>query len=248
MRTCSRSVLVGADDGLVDRRGVRRELRRDLGGLPRRGRTSPTTGPTSRPATTTTSTPGSSTFENPYDDLAGDDGSRNWDSTRRLRELEADGVVAEVIFPNTVPPFFPKSSLVAASRRAPGAGDLERRWAGLRAHNRWLADFCADAPGRRAGICQIMLHDVEGAVAEIRWAAEHGLTGGVLLPGAPPGSGAAAAVRARTTSRSGRCARRSACRSTTTAAARRPTTATTPRPRRCSCSRSRGGPTARSGT
>lgn len=59
---------------------------------------------------------------------------------------------------------------------------------GLRAHNRWLADFCGDAPGRRAGICQIMLHDVEGSVSEIRWAAEAGLTGGVLLPGAPPGS------------------------------------------------------------
>ena len=128
------------------------------------------------------------TFDNPYDDLEGDDGARNWDSSRRLREMEADGVVAEVLFPNTIPPFFPKSSLVG---QPPGAeaGDLERRWAGLRAHNRWLADFCADAPGRRAGIAQIMLHDVDGAVDEIRWAADHGLTGGVLLPGAPPGSG-----------------------------------------------------------
>ena len=90
-----------------------------------------------------------------------------------------------MFFPNQLPPFFPKTSLV---HQPPGAsdGDLERRWAGLRAHNRWLADFCADAPGRRAGICQIMLHDVEGSVAEIRWAAEAGLTGGVLLPGAPP--------------------------------------------------------------
>ncbi len=127
-------------------------------------------------------------FRNPFDDLADDRASRNWDSARRLREMEADGVVAEVIFPNTVPPFFPKVSLV---HQPPGAGqgDLERRWAGLRAHNRWLADFCAEAPGRRAGICQIMLHDVEGSVAEICWAAEHGLRGGVLLPGAPPGSG-----------------------------------------------------------
>ena len=33
-----------------------------------------------------------------------------------------------------------------------GDGDLERRWAGLRAHNRWLADFCADAPGRRLAV------------------------------------------------------------------------------------------------
>ncbi len=127
-------------------------------------------------------------FENPYDDIEGDTASRNWDSNRRLRELEADGIVAEVLFPNTIPPFFPKVSLVHQPPGA-GAGDLERRWAGLRAHNRWLADFCSDAPGRRAGICQIMLHDVDGSVAEIRWAADHGLTGGVLLPGAPPGSG-----------------------------------------------------------
>ncbi|MGZ4677357.1 MAG: amidohydrolase family protein [Acidimicrobiia bacterium] len=128
------------------------------------------------------------TFENPYDDLEGSDAARNWDSDRRLAEMEADGVVGEVLFPNTIPPFFPKTSLV---HQPPGAGDgdLERRWAGLRAHNRWLADFCAATPGRRAGIAQIMLHDVEGSVAEIHWAADHGLAGGILLPGAPPGSG-----------------------------------------------------------
>jgi len=128
------------------------------------------------------------TFDNPYKDLTGDDAERNWDSDRRLAETEADGVVAEVIFPNTIPPFFPGVSLVNQPPAA-NAGDLGRRWAGLQAHNRWLADFCAAAPGRRAGIAQIMLHDVDAAVAEIRWAKEHRLTGGVLLPGAPPGSG-----------------------------------------------------------
>jgi predicted TIM-barrel fold metal-dependent hydrolase len=124
----------------------------------------------------------------PYEDLLGPDGSRNWDSDRRLADLESDGIVAEVIFPNTVPPFYPKSSL-QAQPPAPNAGDLELRWAGLRAHNRWLANFCAAAPGRRAGIAQILLQDVDAAVTEIRWAAGAGLTGGVLLPGAPPGTG-----------------------------------------------------------
>jgi predicted TIM-barrel fold metal-dependent hydrolase len=127
-------------------------------------------------------------YEIPYEDMTGPDGDRNWDSKRRLTELEADGIVAEVIFPNTVPPFFPKASL-GDQPPAATAGDLEARWAGLQAHNRWMADFCSDAPGRRAGIAQIMLHDIPAAVAEIRWAKEHGLTGGVLLPGAPPGSG-----------------------------------------------------------
>jgi len=128
------------------------------------------------------------TYEIPYEDLKGPEADRNWDSDKRLGELEADGVVAEVIFPNTVPPFFPKASLTEQPPAA-NAGDLAARWAGLQAHNRWLADFCALAPGRRAGICQVMLHDIDVAVAEIRWAKEAGLTGGVLLPGAPPGSG-----------------------------------------------------------
>jgi predicted TIM-barrel fold metal-dependent hydrolase len=127
-------------------------------------------------------------YEIPYEDMKGPDGERNWDSDRRLTDLEADGIVAEVIFPNTVPPFFPKASL-ADQPPAANAGDLEARWAGLQAHNRWLAEFCAEAPNRRAGIAQIMLHNLDAAVDEIRWAKENGLTGGILLPGAPPGSG-----------------------------------------------------------
>ena len=123
----------------------------------------------------------------PFEEMKGEDAARNWDHGRRLAELEADGIVAEVIFPNTIPPFYPTPSLLAQPP-PPDAGDLEKRWAGLRAHNRWLADFCSRAPGRRAGVAQIMLHDVDAAVSEIRWAKDAGLTGGVLLPGAPPGS------------------------------------------------------------
>ncbi|MCP9951298.1 amidohydrolase [Actinomadura madurae] len=44
--------------------------------------------------------------------------------------------------------------------------------------------------GRRAGVFQILLHDVDAAIAEVRWAHGAGLTGGVLLPGTPPGAGA----------------------------------------------------------
>ena len=88
-------------------------------------------------------------YEMPYEDLLGDLGARNWDSDRRRRDLEADGQVAEVIFPNTVPPFFPKVSL-SAQPPAITPADMEQRWAGLQAHNRWLADFCNDLPGRRA--------------------------------------------------------------------------------------------------
>ena len=131
-----------------------------------------------------------STYVCPFPDLEGPNASRNWDSDRRLREMESDGIVAEVLFPNTVPPFYPKSSLTA---RPPAVDEHEHalRWAGLRAHNRWLADFCGATPGRRAGIAQILLTDVDAAVEEIRWARDAGLSGGVLLPGAPPGTGLA---------------------------------------------------------
>ncbi len=124
----------------------------------------------------------------PYDDMAGPDGNQNWDSDRRQRELEEDGIVAEVIFPNTVPPFFPKVSL-GVQPPAVDSGDLEKRWLGLQAHNRWLADFCKMTPGRRAGVAQVMLHDIPAAVEEVRWARENGLHGGVVLPGTPPGTG-----------------------------------------------------------
>lgn len=127
-------------------------------------------------------------YENPYEDLEGDLGGRNWDSARRMADLEADGQAAEIIYPNTIPPFYPKTSLTAQPPAVTKA-DSDRRWAGLQAHNRWLVDFCNDYPGRRAGVVQINLHDVENSVKEIHWAHEQGLTGGVLLPGTPPGSG-----------------------------------------------------------
>ncbi|WP_328920872.1 amidohydrolase [Streptomyces sp. NBC_00208] len=125
-------------------------------------------------------------YVNPYADLLADTADRNWNSARRLAELAADGIVAEVVFPNTIPPFFPSASLMAP---APLPEEYEQRWAGLRAHNRWLADFCADAPGRRAGVAQILLNDPAEAVREVRRTKEAGLTGGILLPGTPPGSG-----------------------------------------------------------
>lgn len=111
---------------------------------------------------------------------------RNWDSDLRLAETVEDGVVAEVLYPNTYPPFIDMGPLSLHPPSTPR--DYERAWAGLRAHNRWLVDFCAAAPGRRAGIALILLNDPEEAVKEIRWARDAGLTGGVLLPGIPPGA------------------------------------------------------------
>ena len=66
-------------------------------------------------------------YSNPFKDLTGGTRNRNWDDDRRLAELEADGVVAEVLFPNTIPPFFPTGAVVA---RPPVPEDYELRLAG----------------------------------------------------------------------------------------------------------------------
>lgn len=108
----------------------------------------------------------------------------NWESGERLAATERQGIAAEVLFPNTAPPFFPSGAVSAAAPGSPPASRraYELRQAGIRAHNRWLADFCADAPGRRAGVAQVFLSDIDDTVTEIRSCAALGLSA-VLLPG-----------------------------------------------------------------
>jgi predicted TIM-barrel fold metal-dependent hydrolase len=98
-----------------------------------------------------------------------------WDPVVRLRELEADGIVGEVIFPQMAP--F-------------GAGLLQYRTPvdplqnleGNRAYNRWLADLCNTNPGRHAGVALITVEDIDVAVQDVTHAKEMGLWGGVLIP------------------------------------------------------------------
>src|SRR5581483_3223727 len=113
--------------------------------------------------------------------VASQDSTLSWDGPKRQQAIESQGIVGEVLFPNTAPPFFPGGVLTVGVPRT--RAEYERRWAGLRAHNRWLVDFCDEVPGRRAGVGQVFLNDVDDAVAEVKWMREAGLTGGVLLPG-----------------------------------------------------------------
>ena len=122
-------------------------------------------------------------YKNPYKDLGDNRRLRNWDNEMRNSQQEADGIVGEVIFPNTVPPFFPSFVLFAGP---PEPEHYEHRLAGIRAHNRWLVDWCDEFPERRAGIGQIFLNDIDDAIDDVRWIKEHGLRGGVLLPNIPP--------------------------------------------------------------
>ena len=90
--------------------------------------------------------------------------------------------MAEVLFPNTVPPFFAEGNLVALP---PTEADYDRALG--RACRPTTAGWPTSAPrrpGRRAGIVQVFVNRIDDALAEVRWAARATSTvfGGILLP------------------------------------------------------------------
>lgn len=106
-----------------------------------------------------------------------------FDSAARTRRVEGDGIAAEVLYPDST---LMNHAPFSDTRRPTGGRDFnfELRIAGVRAYNRWLADFCNAEPGRRAGV--IMLpppEDIDSCVAEIHAANDEGLFGGVEVPG-----------------------------------------------------------------
>ena len=121
-------------------------------------------------------------------DETGDGGERvAYDSDARTAALDADGVVAEVLFPDADASGLGWSEVVGApfgsGLGSSGSTDPALAFAGARAHNRWLADFCRESPDRRAGIAIVpIVHDIDAGLAEIRRAKESGLHGGILIP------------------------------------------------------------------
>lgn len=104
----------------------------------------------------------------------GDGRDGEWDSDIRTREMEADGITCEVLFPNGAVPFGAFGETAAHHLRS----------AGNRAYDRWLADFADLLPGRRAALAMLAVHDLDACVAEIQWAAARGMRG-VVIPTVP---------------------------------------------------------------
>ncbi|MEH6570101.1 MAG: amidohydrolase family protein [Halioglobus sp.] len=104
-----------------------------------------------------------------------------WDYQERVKMLAGDGIAAEVIFPDGItemntPPFGAGLGL------SPRDQVPELQWAGAMAHNRWLAEFCANDPARHIGVASIpLLWDVQQAVEGVRWCVENGLNC-VMIP------------------------------------------------------------------
>jgi predicted TIM-barrel fold metal-dependent hydrolase len=104
-----------------------------------------------------------------------------WDYQQRLNMLAGDGIAAEIIFPDGItekntPPFGAGLGL------SPKNMVPELQWAGAMAHNRWLAEWCANDPARHIGVASIpLLWDVQQGVDAVKWCVENGLTS-VMIP------------------------------------------------------------------
>lgn len=100
-----------------------------------------------------------------------------WNLDRRLLEMDRQGVTAEVLLPGhqeSVLPFFEHTS-----RPFPP----QHRAAGARAYHRHLAEAMAESGGRLVGVADPgPCHDMEAAVRELRWVADHGFVA-VTAPG-----------------------------------------------------------------
>jgi len=100
------------------------------------------------------------------------------DMHARLRDLDADGVAAEVIFhdsQNGEPIPFQSDSLLARGTGEDQDFDLLK--AGRHIYNEWLAEVCSIEPERHVGLMQLPMWDIEAAIAELEWGRSAGLKG-----------------------------------------------------------------------
>ena len=131
-------------------------------------------------------TPERLNFVDPRERIASGGYSAGWDTERRLAELDAEGIAAEILFPGTtqsMTPFFYQFNKAYSE---------DVRFAGVKAYHRWLIDFMAPSNGRLIGTAEPgPTTDMDATLAEIRFAAEHGfrgvfVPGSVRQPGLPP--------------------------------------------------------------
>ncbi|HAZ35621.1 MAG TPA: amidohydrolase, partial [Acidimicrobiaceae bacterium] len=75
--------------------------------------------------------------------------------------LDADGVAGEIIFADGDAVTGQESPSLCAGLAAGQITDSRQAFGGARAHNRWLEEFCATNPVRRAGVALVPItHDV----------------------------------------------------------------------------------------
>lgn len=106
----------------------------------------------------------------------------HYDMQQRTKDMDFDGVAADVIFHNTLNdepiPFANMGDpSIVMTFKANAPTDPEMTALGRHIFNEWLADACATDPARHVGLAQIPIWDVDETVKEMEWAAGHGLRG-----------------------------------------------------------------------
>lgn len=103
----------------------------------------------------------------------------HFDMHARLRDLNDDGVAAEVIFhdsQNGEPIPFQTDTLLMRAGTV-GDQDFDLLKAGQHIYNRWLADVCSIEPERHIGLMHLPMWDITAAIKELEWARSVGLRG-----------------------------------------------------------------------
>lgn len=98
----------------------------------------------------------------------------------RLRDMNYDGVAAEVIFHGSQngQPFPLRTHLLAAGGKGNlPAEDPDVAAAGNQIYNYWLADFVSVEPHRHVGLAQLSMFDIDRATKEVQDVARRGLRG-----------------------------------------------------------------------
>jgi predicted TIM-barrel fold metal-dependent hydrolase len=89
------------------------------------------------------------------------------DKTKRVSEMAADGVSAEVLYPTH-------------GLKCLSLDDNELEAACCRVYNDWLIDYCGASPDRLIGIAMLSMYDIDGAVKELERCRKAGMRGSVI--------------------------------------------------------------------
>jgi len=94
-----------------------------------------------------------------------------WDASHRLADQDRDGVSAEIIYPTV--------GMMICNH-----DDSAFKKACFDAYNRWIADYCSEAPHRLLGAGQTALRSIDEGIADLAAIRDAGLRG-VMMPGEP---------------------------------------------------------------
>src|SRR3978361_1500912 len=112
----------------------------------------------------------------------GDALNAGWDALKRDQELDAEGICGELIFPDADAVESRTCAPFGVGLGLSGDTDPEIGLAGAKAHNRWLAELCADSRERRRGVALVQITaPLDDVLAEIPRAHDSGLRA-VMIP------------------------------------------------------------------